>query len=208
MGNIMNLPNKTHSVMLIAVLTAGLTPCLAQAQSEAAGWYLGAGVGQASSDFDVDTIVYFSGIPFDDTGTDTAFKIFGGYQFGNNLGVELGYIDMGEISTIAPGPDTYTVALSGFDVFAVGILPIGNKFSLFGKLGFISWSSDATVTLAGVGTGKASESDIDLAYGLGAKYNFTRNFGVQAEYEGFDIDVVQAGAGNSRVLSLSATYKF
>jgi len=197
-------PKKTHSMMLAAVLAAGLTPCIAQAGA----WYVGAGVGQAKSDIDTDSIAFLSGTPVNTDETSTAFKIFGGYQFGKHFGIEVGYIDRGEVSATAPGPDTYKMALSGIDAFVVGILPISNEFSLFGKLGFISWNSDVTVSLAGFGTGKANESDIDLAFGLGAQYNFTKNIGVRAEYEAFDIDVAQAGAGNTYVLSLSATYKF
>jgi OmpA-OmpF porin, OOP family len=204
----MNQTRKTRSMMLAAVLAAGLTPCIAQAEAEAGAWYVGAGIGQANSDFDTDSIAFISGTPIDADGTSTAFKIFAGYQVGKYFGIEFGYIDMGEITATAPGPDTYTAALSGFDAFVVGIWPISNEFSLFGKFGFIAWNSDLSVSLAGLGSAKDSFSDTDLAYGFGAQYNFSKNFGLRAEYEAFDIDPVAAGAGNTYVVTLSATYKF
>jgi OmpA-OmpF porin, OOP family len=200
----MNHTNKSQSMMFAVLLAAGLIPCIAQAGT----FYVGAGIGQANSDVDTDSIAFVSGTPISVDNTTTAFKLFGGYQFSKYIGIELGYIDMGEIKASAPGPDTYTIALSGFDAFFVGTWPISNDFTLFGKLGFISWNSDITISLAGIGTGSGSENDIDLAFGVGGQYNISKNFGVRVEYEAFDIDVQKAGAGSTFVLSLSATYSF
>src|SRR3954468_1608770 len=54
------------------------------------GWLIGGSVGQ--SKFNVDC----SGASCDDT--DTAFRVFGGYNFNRHFGVELGYAVLGKLT--------------------------------------------------------------------------------------------------------------
>jgi OOP family OmpA-OmpF porin len=67
-----------------AMIFAG--SAFAQAGSEA-GWYVGASLGQSQVDVDC------SGTTTCDD-KDSAWKIFGGYQFNRNFSVELGYTDL------------------------------------------------------------------------------------------------------------------
>ena len=97
------------------------------------------------------------------------------------FGVEADYRDFGSPSQSFFGTDV-TVDTKAFDVFAVGMLPIGN-FELFGKAGYSAW--DAEISAAGFEP--ASEDGNDLAYGIGAAYGFGK-FAVRLEYELFDID--------------------
>jgi OmpA-OmpF porin, OOP family len=192
----------------IVVLVAGLALTTVAGITHAEGWYVGIGAGQATSDADTDGITFLSGPgPISVDETDSSFKVFGGYQFNKYLGVEVGYIDMGETSATAPGPDTYKFALTGFEVAAMGTWPISEKFSLFGKLGLVSWNSDVTFNVSGIG-GSVSENGTDAMVGAGAQYNFTKNLGVRAEVEVFDIDEVDAGAGSTYIVSLGAMFRF
>lgn len=120
--------------------------------------------------------------------TDTAYKIFGGYNFNKNIGLELAYVDLGEVSfngTIGGTAVTGSVDTQGFNISAVFTAPINDRFSIFGKVGAFTWDSDFTASSAAV-RATASDSSTDFSAGTGAAYNFNKNLSVRTEYEYFD----------------------
>ena len=144
------------------------------------GFYGGAGIGR--SDAEVNGV----GITGDDK--DTAWKLFGGYQFNRYLGVELGYHDLGGISAAGPG------GAVGFDSTAwsgalVGSIPFAQRFAGFGKIGLARTETDQAGVLGGAVVA-GSERNTDVTYGLGLRYDFTKTFGVRGEWERF-----RAGGG-------------
>jgi OOP family OmpA-OmpF porin len=180
---------------LIAVLLAAAGMAVSSAsmaQSAEKGFYAGASFGQSEADGSCPT-------GFSCDFKDTDWKIFGGYRFMRHLAVEGFYADHGEI-TVKSGAVTATAQSSTFGVAAVGILPLGGNFELFGKLGVGSTSVDATASAPGVSAG-ASDSGSDVLYGVGALYNFTRNLGVRAEYERYNDSEIN-------VLSIGVQYRF
>jgi len=141
------------------------TAALAGADS---GVYVGFGVGDASvkdSDFDA---------------SDSAYKLFGGYNFGVipliDLAVEASYVDFGKPST-----SDGSVEVSGLNAFGLAGLSFG-PFGIFAKAGILSWNSDAT--FGGITT---SDSGSDPGYGLGARFAIG-SFAVRAEYEVYDLE--------------------
>ena len=157
-----------------AVLLLGITgPAIAQG-------YIGAGAGITSADFCDD--IAGSGLSCDDE--DTGLKIFGGYKFTPNFAVEGAWIDLGEAS-ITVGVNTATVEVDGFQVAAVGILPINPQWSVFGKLGAFMWDASVNSNIPGA-TG--SDDGTDIMFGFGGMWNITPQFGLRAEWERFDID--------------------
>ena len=145
------------------------------------GPYFGAGIG----DF---------GVEVDDfDASDTGFKVFGGYRFMDYFAAELEYIDGG---TAEDG--VAEIDVSGWNVSGLGRLPLGEKFNVFAKLGMIFWDAD----LGGIARG--SESGEDFSWGIGAGYSLTEQFGVQVEYQGFEI----SDADTVDMISLSGTWQF
>src|SRR5205085_4251234 len=71
----------------------------------APGWYVGGNLGRASTDFDAPAPVVPPGVGFNEDDTDTAGKLFGGYQFHRNFALEFGYYDLGryDFGFAAPG---------------------------------------------------------------------------------------------------------
>src|SRR5690349_15288538 len=61
---------------------------------------------------------------------DTQRNLFAGYQFNRNLGVELGYHELGSVSI--PGA---SIDAKAWEIDAVGTVPLTEKFSAYGKLG-------------------------------------------------------------------------
>ncbi len=185
-----------------AALSAIALIACGTAYAESSKWYAGIGAGQSDWDIsssDVNKELAAAGI----TGTssvdetDTAWKIFAGYQHNKYLGVELGYVDLGEIdidaTTTAPTASTVNVnaEADGFTLSAIGTIPIGDKFGLFGRVGAFYWDVEAkaaAVVSGAVATASADDDGTDIFYGVGAKYDFTKNLGVRVEWERFDID--------------------
>ena len=94
------------------------------------------------------------------------------------------------------------MGVSGLSASAVGTLPVSDTFSFFARLGIASYDVDAHVSIAGVGSGSASNSESDVIYGAGALLNFGQ-FGVRAEYEAINVD-----NGDANMISVSGLYRF
>jgi OmpA-OmpF porin, OOP family len=160
----------------------GLVSALAftgPASAQDAGFYLGGALGQSS--FDVDCAGTTS---CDDK--DSSWKIFGGYQFNKHLAVEFGYADLGETTASVPGPPfNVNLALEAtvWDLVAVGSLPIGDRFSIFGKIGLYRADTEINGTASGLPSVSESDSNTDLTYGVGARFDFARNLGVRLEWQ-------------------------
>ena len=168
-----------------------------------AQWYAGASFGQSKMK---DAGSQLFGTSFDDT--DNAWKVYGGYQFHRNVGVEFGYINFGTFKGSGGGVSDNWKA-NGINVSAVGTWPVANEFSLLGKLGFTRWSVEDTVSV-GAASGSAKENGIDLSLGIGAQYAFTKQWAVRAEYEVYKNVGKEATTGKSDidVLSIGAVYRF
>jgi OOP family OmpA-OmpF porin len=148
-----------------------------QMQSDERGLYLGGGLG-ANDD------------------SESVWRLFGGYRAHRNLAVELGYIDLGDMTINGRTADG-----EAWELVGLGILPLSENFSLYGKLG--GYRGEAK------GSG-IEERDNELTYGVGAQYDIGRNLGVRLEWQryadfgggGF------GGASDQDVISLNAIYRF
>lgn len=137
--------------------------------------YFGASVG--------DTSVKVDDSAGDFDGSATSYKVYGGYRFMKFFGVEGSYIDFGSPDDSVGGTDV-KIDATGWDAFAVGVLPIGDHFEVFGKLGLLFWDTDIHIQ----GSGSDSDSGNDTVWGLGAAFIFGKHLGVRAEYELFNIE--------------------
>ena len=186
-----------------AVIISG-APLIAFAQGTAAdsGWFGGLSLGQAKVSID-NSGTAPAGVTFSHTKDekDTAYKVFGGYQFNKNFAVEGGYADFGNHSltvsitapTIADGSIKGSAEASGFNVDAVGIIPLQSGFSLFGKVGAVYTTTKGSYTGSGAYTSAVlatafgdlnpKSSEWNLKWGVGAKYDFTNNMALRVEYE-------------------------
>ena len=67
--------------------------------------------------------------------------------------------------------------------WAKGLLPVGKKYELFGKVGWAYWNTEAKTTVFGSPPSKTSDNGSNFAWGLGIKANYWEKFSVQLEYE-------------------------
>jgi OOP family OmpA-OmpF porin len=185
---------------ILGALTAAAA--LAVAGQAAAQGYLGGSIGQSDYDEGVAGGLITSGQV---DGKDNGFKIFGGYMFQPNFGVELAYVDLGAASYSGDffgAPVTGgKVEATGLNISALGRLPLSGAFSLFGKIGLFMWEADASDITGGVPFSDSADGN-DLSFGVGLAYDFTRNLGARVEWERFDAD------GDVGLLSLGLAYRF
>ena len=195
---------RTIAAAALAMLIA--TP----AWSQDAGFYLGASIGQSrAKDFCDDS----GGFSCDDK--DTAWKLFGGYQFNRHLAVEAGYTDLGEIgvSGVLTGVSVRgTIEVTAFELVGVGSIPVMDRFSLYGKLGLYHAETEQKIT-GSLGpvtrTDNASEKNTDLTFAFGARFDITRNLGVRAEWQRYlDVGGGEIGEDDVDVLSVGVLWRF
>ncbi|MBI3222350.1 MAG: porin family protein [Nitrosomonadales bacterium] len=181
---------KFAAVVLLSVVA---TPVFAADE----GFYAGINVGRTTSNI---TVV---GAAVDDKAN--VAGILAGYQYNKNLAVEVEYTGAGKFNTTPAALTGKTDALS---LSAVGILPMSEAFSVYGKLGVARTSTTASSTPVGV-TGK---SRTGLTYGLGLQYNVTPAVGIRAGYDRYDSEItgtgVVAGKFSNNKWSVGAVFKF
>jgi len=160
---------------LLLCCVAGLAaPGFAQAQSSDWGTYVGASVGDPN---------------FGDVG----LKIYAGQQLHRYFGWEAGITRFAREVDTTPFGDVKT-DFWGISGAAVGILPINADFSAFGKAGLMAGRK----RISGP-AGDDNHDELNLLFGVGARYALTPNAAIRAEYETFS-------QGN--LFSVGATYRF
>jgi OOP family OmpA-OmpF porin len=162
---------------------------------------------------------------------DTGWKIYGGYQFTDNLAIEASYLNYGEATakSVATGsfltspPAIFNGTLffgaegeaSAFTLDGVGRVGVARWLDLFVKAGIYRAEIDIKLT-GGISDGntgvQASESFSDdstgVHIGLGADFKLTEHVLIRAEWERLsDVDI-DDGETDIDMISLSAAYRF
>ncbi|HJT62549.1 MAG TPA: outer membrane beta-barrel protein [Burkholderiales bacterium] len=183
---------------ILSLAAAFASPVLAQD----VGFYVGAHIGQSEAGDSCTGVG--GGVSCDDK--DTAWRILGGYQFNRNFALEFGYNDLGEVSASAPGANV-TIETTAWELVGVGMLPLADRFSAYGKIGLYRAETDATVNVPGFSS--SSESNTDLTFGIGARYDFTRSVGVRAEWQRYqDVGGGDIGEDDVDVISIGVIFRF
>ncbi|HKX38586.1 MAG TPA: outer membrane beta-barrel protein [Burkholderiales bacterium] len=168
------------------------------------GFYAGGHFGQASYRNTCDELGG-SGITCDDS--DTGFRILGGYQLNRSFALELAYTDLGEVSA-SGGGGTASAEASAFEVVAVGTLPLAERFSLYGKAGVYRGEVDARIDTVLV-SGSASESNTDLTFGAGVRFDFSPRAALRVEWQRYpDMGGDETGEDDIDFLSVGVIFRF
>jgi OOP family OmpA-OmpF porin len=170
----------------------------------APGWYLGGNVGRATTDFDQPAPVVAPGVGYGEDDNDTAWKLFGGYQFHRNFSVEGGYFDLGryDYGYTAPG-GAGNSRYQGLNLDLVGSVPFSDRFSAFARLG-AAW----TRARSEFGGSSQTERDWGPKVGLGLEYALTQQLAVRGEWERYRVRDAFRGRGDIDVASIGLVYRF
>ncbi|HUG24765.1 OmpA family protein [Piscinibacter sp.] len=146
---------------------------------------------------------------------DTAYKLFGGYQFNRHFALEGGYFNLGDFSftsTTAPaGTLSGKIRLQGLNLDLVGTLPLTERLSAIGRVG--AQYARARDTFSGTGAVSVlnpdpSKSASNYKLGVGLQYEVNRSFLVRGEAERYRINDAVGNRGDVNVVSLSLVFPF
>jgi OOP family OmpA-OmpF porin len=224
--------NKPHQIILEnnmkkifkAAGALGLVSCAVMSSSFAATetddafWYLGGNIGQSRAKIDDASIS--AGLPgttsISDNDSDTAYKLFGGYQFNKNFALEGGYFNLGQFgytaTTVPAGTLNGNIKLQGLNIDAVGMLPLADKFSVFGRLGlqYAQAKDDFSSTGAVATPADPNPSKNSGSYkaGVGVQYDFTESLGMRVEAERYRVNDAIGNTGDVDLYSVGLVYRF
>jgi OOP family OmpA-OmpF porin len=177
-----------------------------------AGFYLGAGLGQAQAKDACDTSGTTAVVSSCDD-KDTAWRLFAGYQFNKYFALEGGYVDWGKSSfagTLGATGFTGSAKAWGIDGSALGLLPLADWFALLGRVGATYWDLKVEGAIPSLGlAGSASDTGLSAHYGLGVQFLFAQHFGVRAEYTVYDsVGGDATGKTDIHMYGASVFYRF
>ncbi len=217
----MKLARASGTLSLIALAAIASPFATANETTNPTGWYVGANVGQSRATIDDARINSgllnggFSSSTIVDDDRSTGYKIFGGYQLNRNFALEGGYFNLGDFgytaTTVPAGTLTGRIKLQGLNLDLVGILPITDKFSAFGRAGVAYAQARDTFTGTGavnVTNRNPSKRAANLKVGLGLQYAFTDALAVRGEVERYRINDAVGNKGDIDLLSVGLVYRF
>lgn len=126
--------------------------------------------------------------------SDMGWKLFAGYDLSERLAVEGGYASLGKYSGTGA-----TSEVSGFELSAVGKMPLNDQIGLFGKAGLFKWTAD---------NHDGERSATDVLFGAGVDYKYNTNTSLRGEWQRFnDIETQSTSTSDVDMYSVGFTYR-
>lgn len=210
----------TLRLMSLAALGSLLSVTAAHAQIDSY-FYGGAGLGQSRARIDEPRISNrlmsegASQTSMTKDESDTAYKIFGGYQINNNFAVEGGYFNLGRFgfqsTTVPLGSYTGQIKLQGVNLDLVGTLPLNDRWSAIARVGAQyanardSFSSTGSVRIPNA---NPSKNAANYKFGLGVQYEVNPSMLVRAEAERYRINDAVGNRGDINMFSVGLVIPF
>ena len=170
------------SVLLLACVLAAAALPASSAEVDTHGFYFGLSSGRAR----VDEGRYDASA--------TRWGLFAGYRFGRHFALEGEYADAGTIEADDDPTGLLELEPRQASLRALGLLPLSERFSLYGALGATSWDfrHDEEDRIPGV-----EESGTDLSVAIGAQWQVSAHWAsrfelTRARYGDIDVDALSA----------------
>ena len=211
-----------HTLRVIAAAILGIVSVpSALAQYSDSYYYLGGGLGKARVEINDERVtrpLFGSGLTatnINRNNHDTAYKLFGGYQFNRNFALEAGYFNLGTFgfsaTTATLGAFSGQVKVQGFNLDLIGTLPLTERFSVFARAG--AQAAKTGDTYSGnrpVSSFNPSPSKREVNYkaGLGLQFEVNPSFLVRAEAERYRVSDTVGKKGNADMVSVSLVFPF
>lgn len=166
------------------ILMGALMAVLSASALAAEGFYAGAAVGSVRATGGTLT-----------KSSDTGYSLVGGYQENKYLAGEVTYTNLGRTANgaVSAKNTVYSVA-------AVGFLPVADKLSAVGKLGYASSKTD-------VSTGVSARQN-GVLLGVGAQYEYSPQVAVRASMDRTELGDTVTGRFHENYYSATALYRF
>ena len=188
---------------LLAAVAISTVSATAMAQDQ--GWYVGGGFGQSKAKDFCNSGLLAGATSCEDT--DVTIKAMGGYQFTRNFAVEFGAAVLGSFESRGPA-GRVTVDVGIAEATGVGILPLGDKFSVFGKFGLYTsaarWERRTTTI-----NDEERKTNTDFTYGIGLGFAITPKLVLRADWQRYqDVDAGGFGKSDADLMTLGMVYRF
>ena len=209
---------------IFCLLCSVAVPAVAQVQNDPGGSYLGGAVGWLHAGKmnrgAINEALQGQGLAVRTTGVDvndTGWKLFAGHRFDRHWAVEGGYTFLGRYGfqgqVIAdPGTVQASFRADDWNAFAVGVLPLGERFEIFAKAGAGFWRTrlETSGTFSGRSALPVTASGTGPIAGLGARLQLTDSFSARLEFERFFHvgDAARSGRSDIDFGSLGLQYRF
>ncbi|MGJ7497989.1 OmpA family protein [Variovorax sp. RT4R15] len=210
---------STRWLHLAGLATLGSLSANASLAQEAGYAYGGISVGRSQSRIDTERITAgllgagFATTTLTRDQKDTAFKLFGGYQFNRYFALEGGYFNLGEFgytsTTIPGGTLSGQIKLQGLNLDVVGTLPISERFSAIGRVGV--QVARARDNFSGTGAIRVlspnpSKTEANYKIGVGLQYEVHPSFLVRGEVERYRVNDAVGNRGDINFYSVSLVF--
>jgi len=126
--------------------------------------------------------------------TSNSYKLGAGFSITDNIAIEGYYTDIAEADDTVNGMKIKESA-NGLAGAIVSSVNLSEPFSLFAKLGIISWHATAKSM-----SGSIKDDGSDLTYGIGGAYNFNSEMGLRLEFEKADFNGVSVETLSANIL--------
>lgn len=218
------MTSKKHTLQLLALTSMGTLMASGALAQDASYTYGGVSVGQSHGKSDASGMAAYqikgstpgltiNSLNRDDT--DNAYRVFLGYQFNRNVGLEASFFNLGRFNYHATTTNGGTLdgqtKIQGGGVDVVGALPLSDNWSLLGRIG----GQYAKTRNVFTGTGATFSSNpspsarqFNYKVGAGLQYAFSPNFMMRGEAEQYRTRDGIGGNDRVQVFSLSLVFPF
>jgi OOP family OmpA-OmpF porin len=188
------------SILLLAAVSLSAALPLAASADNFQGWYGAMTLGVSSygnsqdDEDDIQSELSQEGLQSNVHVNDnpSAFGLGIGYHFNPNFALEANYIDLGNASAhvFVFSPEQFSLRenldASGLDVDAIGLIPLSERVSLFGKVGAFNYHLDDSID-SDVPTGPQPPDANGTTWdaGVGVEIHFARILGMRAGYTSY-----------------------
>jgi len=180
-------------IRILAALLCGMLVSVPTWADENSGLYLGAGLGDFSTEIDS-----IGDVDLDFDEDSDASRIFAGWRFNRVIAAQLDYFDFGD-SSAATNLLSIESDARGIAPSLVATLPLG-PVELFVKGGWLFYDLEVTAD----GDEIFDESENDPMYGVGVGITLLERLALRAEYEIIDISEIE----DAEAVWITAAWRF
>ena len=153
---------------------------------------------------------------------DIGYRNFGGFRFSSNWGVEVGYADLGRSNAAefaSLGGQKFGLQSSTWTFAGTGVLPLGDTFSLQGRLGLSVATPETAVAAPGVSYASPGLGSSGVAvgwhsyrpamlWGVGGQYDVSNRVGLRLDYNNFGHTGEDVSGSRTDLWSINAIVRF
>ncbi|MEK8047755.1 OmpA family protein [Ideonella margarita] len=146
---------------------------------------------------------------------DTSYRVFLGYQFNRNIGLEASFFQLGrfhlQADTLPTGTLNGELKMQGGGLDVVGAMPLGEQLSFLARVGGQYAKTVGVFSGSGafvVNNPSPSHRELNYKVGVGLQYAFSANFLMRAEAEQYRVNDAMGNHGRVQVASISLVMPF